>query len=315
MRIDRLLAVLLFLQRRGQVTAGEVAQEMEVSERTARRDLEALLMAGVPVYSTPGRGGGWRLVGGARTDLTGLTADEARALFVLAGPATEATPDLKAALRKLVQALPDPFRGQAEMAASSLVVDPRHWNASWPERERPRFLDVLQGAAISGVQVCLGYSDRNDRATERTVHPLGIVAKGPAWYLVANADAGLRTFRIDRVSSVEVTNDPVDRPFDFDLAETWSQIADEINRRREPLHIKAMCTSDGMARLRMTLGTRLSVGGETEDGRTEVVIRGYNEYALAGELAGLVEWLEVTEPQDVRERLASIGRALVDRYD
>ena len=138
MRIDRLLSVLLFLQRRGQVTAAEVAEEMEVSERTARRDLEALLMAGVPVYSVRGRGGGWRLVGGARTDLTGLTADEARALFLVAGPATEVTPAVRAALRKLVQALPEPLRDQAESAASSLVVDPRHWTDDWSQRERPQ---------------------------------------------------------------------------------------------------------------------------------------------------------------------------------
>ncbi|MGZ3145242.1 helix-turn-helix transcriptional regulator [Lentzea chajnantorensis] len=126
MRTDRLVAVLLLLQRRGQVTAAEVARELEVSERTARRDLDALAMAGVPLYSTQGRGGGWRLVGGARTDLSGLTAGEARALFLVAGPASVATPAVKTALRKLVHALPEPFRVQAEAAASSMVVDPRH---------------------------------------------------------------------------------------------------------------------------------------------------------------------------------------------
>src|SRR5437588_13053620 len=97
MRADRLVAVLLVLQARGRVTAAELADELEVSERTARRDLEALGMAGVPVYSQAGRGGGWSLIGGARTDLTGLNAAEARALFLLAGPSSPATPALKAA--------------------------------------------------------------------------------------------------------------------------------------------------------------------------------------------------------------------------
>src|SRR5215467_5041694 len=100
MRADRLVAVLLLLQARGRVTAAEVAAELEISERTARRDLEALGMAGVPVYSRQGRGGGWQLIGGARTDLTGLTAAEARALFLVAGPSASATPDVRAALRK-----------------------------------------------------------------------------------------------------------------------------------------------------------------------------------------------------------------------
>ncbi|MFF1870526.1 helix-turn-helix transcriptional regulator [Kitasatospora herbaricolor] len=314
MRTDRLVAVLLLLQRREQVTAAEVARELEVSERTARRDLDALAMAGVPVYSTQGRGGGWRLVGGARTDLSGLTAGEARALFLVAGPASAATPAVKAALRKLVHALPEPFRGQAEAAASSLVTDPRQWGANRAEPRPPRFLDELQDAVIRGVQVRLGYIDGKGTETMRTVHPLGIVAKGPSWYLVTQTEAGRRTFRIDRVSSADPTDDPVNRPEDFDLAGSWREIADEVERRRTPLEIRALCTPHGMGILRIGLGDRLEVGGTTTDGRIEVVIRGRDEYTLAGELAGLVEWLEVTGPPNVRSHLASIGNALVERY-
>jgi predicted DNA-binding transcriptional regulator YafY len=106
MRADRLVAVLLMMQARGRVTAAEVAAELEVSVATARRDLEALSAAGVPVYPQPGRGGGWSLVGGARTDLSGLTAPEVQALFLLVGPAASVSPEAKAALRKLVRALP-----------------------------------------------------------------------------------------------------------------------------------------------------------------------------------------------------------------
>src|SRR5918998_5551934 len=190
MRTDRLVAILLMLQRREQVTATEVAMELEVSERTARRDLDALAMSGIPVYSIQGRGGGWRLVGGARTDLSGLTASEARALFLVAGPASSVTPAVKAALRKLVHALPEPFRVQAEAAASSLVMDPQRWGSSRIEYRPPRFLDELQDAVIRGVQVRLGYVDGKGAETERTVHPLGIVAKGPSWYLVCDTDAG-----------------------------------------------------------------------------------------------------------------------------
>ena len=123
MRADRLVAVLLLLQRRGHVTAAEVASELEVSERTARRDLDALGTAGIPVYSQQGRNGGWRLAGGGRTDLSGLTAAEAQALFLVAGPSSGATPELKAALRKLVRALPEPLRERAEAASAAVVVD------------------------------------------------------------------------------------------------------------------------------------------------------------------------------------------------
>ncbi|WBB91292.1 WYL domain-containing protein [Verrucosispora sp. WMMC514] len=296
------------------MTAAEVARELEISERTARRDLDALGMAGVPVYSVQGRGGGWRLVGGARTDLSGLTASEARALFLVAGPASAATPAVKAALRKLVHALPEPFRVQAETAASSLVLDPRRWGASRIEPRPPRFLDALQDAVIRGVQVRLGYVDREGAATERTVHPLGIVAKGQSWYLVANTEAGRRSFRIDRVSSADPTGDPVHRPEDFDLAESWRVIADDVDRKRTPLEARAVCAPQAIGILRIGFGGRLEVGGATTDGRIEVVIRGNDEHTLAGELAGLVEWIDVTGPPAVRDHLASIGNMLVERY-
>lgn len=314
MRADRLMAILLLLQRRGQVTAAEVAREWEVSERTARRDLDALSTAGVPIYAVRGRGGGWRLLGGARTDLSGLTAGEARALFLVAGPASAATPAVKAALRKLVHALPEPFRGPAEAAASSLVTDPRRWGSSRAEPRPPRFLDELQDAVIRGVQVRLGYVDRDGTGTERTVHPLGIVTKGPSWYLVAHTDAGRRTFRVDRVSAVGPTGEPVHRPHDFDLAGSWRAIADEVERWRTPLEARATCAPGGLDVLRMGFGGRLEVGGSTADGRIEVVIRGHDEHTLAGELAGLVGWIEVTGPPGVRNHLASIGAALAERY-
>src|SRR5215467_3216711 len=151
MRADRLVATLLFLQARGRVTASEVAAELEVSVKTARRDLEALQIAGIPVYSLAGRGGGWALVGGARTDLSGLTAAEARTLFLVAGPASNATPEVKAALRKLVRALPAPMRAGAEAAAAAVVLDPSSWDRA--AVSPPRHLAELQRAAVDGVQV------------------------------------------------------------------------------------------------------------------------------------------------------------------
>ena len=314
MRADRLVAVLLLLQQRERVTAAEVARELEVSERTARRDLDALAMAGVPVYSTQGRGGGWRLVGGARTDLSGLTAGEARALFLVAGQAATATPAVKTALRKLVRALPEPFRDQAAAAASSVVTDGQMWGADGDERPPPRFLDELQDAVIRGVQVRLGYVDRDGTATTRTVHPLGIVAKGASWYLVSGSAAGRRTFRVDRVSSVEPTHDPVDRPDGFDLAESWRAVTDDVERRRTPLAVRALCAPSRLGLLRRALGSRLEVGGTTSDGRADVVVRGRDADTLAGELAWTVEWLEVTGPPAVRDHLAAIGHGLVERY-
>src|SRR4029453_5419859 len=159
----------LLLQARGRVTAAEVAEELEVSVRTARRDLEALSLAGIPVYSQTGRGGGWSLVGGARTDLSGLTAAEARALFLVAGPSAAVTPEAKAALRKLVQALPETFRDEAERAAAAGGLDAA--GGGGPGPPPPPHLEALQRAVVAGVRVRLDYRDRLGTATERLVDP------------------------------------------------------------------------------------------------------------------------------------------------
>ncbi len=312
MRADRLVAVLLLLQQRGQVTARQVADELEISERTARRDLEALGMAGIPVYSQAGRGGGWRLLGGARTDLSGLTAAEARALFLVAGPASGGAPAVRSALRQLVQALPEPFRVQAEAAAASMHVDAVAWGRR-DDLAAPRFLDPLQQAVIDGVQVELGYVARDGRASHRTVDPLGVVSKGPSWYLVAGTARGRRLFRIDRVTDVAVTDRPATRPPDFDLAGEWRAIAEAIDEGATHVEVRGVADPDRIDVLRWILGTRLDVGGPGPDG-VEVVIRGHSARSVAGELAGVGAWLRVTSPEEVRQELARVAAELIDLY-
>jgi predicted DNA-binding transcriptional regulator YafY len=320
MRADRLLAVLMLLQARGRVTAAEVAEELEVSERTARRDLDALAMAGVPVYSTQGRGGGWELVGGARTDLTGLTSDEARALFLVAGPASSATPEVKAALRKLVQALPEPFRPAAEAATSAVIVDPTGWGAPPELRERLRdrppseHLAAVQKVVVEGEQADLGYVARDGSASARRVHPLGLAAKRGVWYLVAGTDKGLRTFRIDRVTSVEPAGEPVVRPDDFDLDEAWRMVTEHVDRSWPRVTVHAAVAADWLDLVRSVLRGRLRIGPAWPDGRVAVEIDGYEVRAIAGELAGWGAAVEVLEPAEVREALVEVGRELLATY-
>ncbi len=311
MRADRLVAALLILQARGRVTAAELAEELEISERTARRDLEALAMAGIPVYSQPGRGGGWSLLGGARTDLSGLTAAEARTLFLVAGPSAQATPQIKAALRKLLRALPETFRAEAEAAASAVVLDPAHWDRS--HVEAPPFLEELQRAVVDGVQVRLRYAGR-DRPSERLVHPLGLVAKASVWYLVAGTADGQRTFRVSRVRGVERTEEPVERPDGFDLAETWRSILETLDERRAGFRATVLASDEVAGWLRAMFGRRASVGESRADGRTEVEVRGWSAHAIASELAPLGERAEVVEPEEVRTELARVGAELSRRY-
>jgi predicted DNA-binding transcriptional regulator YafY len=323
MRADRLVATLLFLQSRGRVTAREVADELEVSIRTARRDLEALSIAGIPVYSQAGKGGGWSLIGGARTDLSGLTAAEARTLFLVAGPSSAVTPEAKAALRKLVQALPETFRAEAEKAAAAIVLDPARWGDDAPPT--PPHLEALQQAVVQGVQVVLGYRDRTRATTERTVHPLGLVAKGNVWYLVAGTDAGMRTFRVWRVQSVELTDVPAERPDGFDLAETWQEVVANIAELRTTLRVRAIAERQVAGWMRSHFGSDLTVVDDpapdvaaalaaAPDGWVAVEIGFGDTRYPAGELAGYVASLEVLDPPELREELARIGRSLLGRY-
>lgn len=315
MRADRLVAILLMLQRRGQVTAAEVAAELEVSERTARRDLDALGVAGIPVYAIRGRGGGWRLAGGGTTDLSGLSAEEVRALFLVAGPSTSATREVRAALRKLVRALPEPLRDRAEAASSAIVVDAAGWDRRSGTRPAPAHLDAVQRAVVDAEQVRLAYVARNGDATTRIVHPLGLAAKGAQWYLVADTDAGLRTFRVDRITAVQPTGERVVRPPEFDLQAAWRLITDQVDEMRAPIRADALVRPEWVSSLRTVLGTRLHIGTPVRDGRVRVELRGHTVRSLAAEIAGFGATIEVVEPSDLRDALAEVGRELVERYN
>ena len=313
MRADRLVATLLVLQAKGRVTAAEVADELEVSVKTARRDLEALAIAGIPVYSQAGRGGGWQLLGGARTDLSGLTAAEARTLFMVAGPSSTATPEAKAALRKLVQALPETFRSAAEAAASAIVLDPANWGDHRTAAPPPH-LDDLQRAVVDGVQVRLGYADRTRSESERVVHPLGLVEKDGVWYLIADTANGMRTFRVNRVRSVARTEDRVVRPDGFDLATTWNEVVATIEEKRTAARAVVRMPAWGPYALRGQFGTSTKVVAHAADGRVDIEVGAPSHDYLAQNLAGWGDAVEVIEPDDVRQRLAEIGRQLVERY-
>jgi predicted DNA-binding transcriptional regulator YafY len=215
-------------------------------------------------------------------------------------------------LRKLVHALPETFRAEAEKAASAIVLDPAHWGGTAPAP--PPYLDVLQQAVVQAVQVRLGYRDRTQAVTERTVHPLGLVSKGTVWYLVADTDAGLRTFRVWRVQSVQLTNDPVRRPPGFDLAETWQGIVARLDEQRQTNRVEALADPSIMGWLRGHFGNRLTIGGPLDDGRIAVEIGFPPSHNASLDLAGYSAGLEVVNPPELREQLAAIGSRLVERY-
>lgn len=312
MRADRLVAVLLLMQARGRVTAAELADELEVSVATARRDLEALSAAGVPVYPQPGRGGGWSLVGGARTDLSGLSATEAQALFLLVGPAAAVSDEARAALRKLVRALPRPFRADAEAAAGATVIDSTRWGER--DRRRPEMVDLLQAAVIRRRKVRLTYTNAARERTDRLVDPWGLVDKDDIWYLLAGTERGRRTFRVDRIIEAEPTDRPAGRPDDFTLATAWEQVVGEVERRRSRTWATVLIEAGYVPVLRDHFGRHCHTEGELDDGRVRVRLAAPTPLDIARNLAGWGTTVEVVEPESVQAELARIGTELAGRY-
>ena len=313
MRADRLVATLLVLQARGRVTAAELAAELEISVATARRDLAALSTAGVPVYPQPGRGGGWSLVGGARTDLTGLTSTEARALFLLAGPAAAVAPPIRSALRKLIRALPDTFRADAEAAAEVVVVDAARWGDR--DRERPHLVGLLQDAVVARRKVTLEYASRGGQVSRRLVDPLGLVDKDEVWYLVAGTEKGQRTFRVDRIAAAEVTDQVAERPAGFDLAREWERVVGTVEQRRSLVPATVLIAERLLPVLRDHFGRQHCEVLETRaDGRARVRVAAPMALSIAEKLAGWGAAVEVLEPEPVRAELARLGAELVARY-
>ncbi len=233
MKSDRLLSVLLLMQARGRVTERELAEQLEVSQRTIHRDLEALSASRVPVVALRGSQGGWELEKGWRTQVPGLDESELRALL-MAQPRVVGHPRLAAAaesaLNKLMAALPGPMREQAAAMRERLHIDPTGW---WETGENLSMLTVVQDAVARERQLAFDYVRADGQRSARTVDPLGLVAKGTSWYLVARGGSGLRTFRVSRISGATVLASGFERPARFDLAAYWARTTAELEERRK----------------------------------------------------------------------------------
>jgi predicted DNA-binding transcriptional regulator YafY len=251
-------------------------------------------------------------VGGARTDLSGLSASEAQALFLLVGPAAAVSGEAKSALRKLVRALPQTFREEAEAAAGATMIDPTRWGER--DRERPALVDTLQAAVVRRRKVLLTYAGRRGERTERVIDPWGLVDKDDVWYLIAGTEKGRRTFRVDRVVAAEPTDEPAERPGGFELDTAWEEVVDEMEERRSRTWATVLVEARYLPVMQDRFGRHCHTEDLLDDGRARVRVGAPIPLDLARNLAGWGGLVEVEGPPEVRRLLARIGTELSERY-
>ena len=318
MRADRLLSIMLLLQIYQRLTAGELARRLEVSERTIHRDMEALSTAGVPVVAERGTGGGWALVDGYRTNLTGLNAAEVQTLF--AGLPERLLADLKldrdsdAAHVKLLAALPETSRADAEYARRRVHVDVAGWGGA---EESVPHLHTIQEAVWRGRKLLFAYGSDCGEAAERVVDPLGLVAKGGVWYLVARAsDKDVRSYRVSRVVQARVSEEPCERPEEFDLAAFWAGSVARL-KSHAPHFRATLRAHKSVLHLLPYAGrfSRVESLGETDaEGWATVRMRFQFEEDAAGLALGFGTKVEVVEPDGLRENVLRMAEAVVAFY-
>lgn len=303
MRADRVLALLLLLQARGRITAGELAERLEVSRRTVYRDVDALSTAGVPMTADPGPNGGIELMAGWRTDLTGLTAPEVEALFTsAAGPAFES------AMGKLAAAMPGESGRRAGRIRERLLVD----SAGWGRRGTVSpHLRVVQDAVFSDRRLHLEYRRAEAQLVQREVDPLGLIIKAGVWYLMGDVDGERRLFRLSRIEGAHARDEPARRPKSFDLAKAWREQSAHWDSGRSGYEVvvKVVRKED--------LPLVLRVSGERIVGRPRrgVVRLGFPALEPAAAfVSSFGAMVEVLEPQAVRAELARRGAELVRLY-
>ncbi|MFI9809164.1 helix-turn-helix transcriptional regulator [Streptomyces sp. NPDC052301] len=322
MRASRLLNILLLLQARGRMTARQLADELEVSVRTMYRDIESLAAAGVPLYGEPGHDGGYRLVDGYRTRLTGLTRQEAEALWLagLPGPAADLGLGtvLATAQLKLAAALPDELREDTARIRQRFHLDTSGWYA---EADSTPHLAAVSDAVWRQRRIRVRYRRwKAPQEVTRTLEPYGLVLKSGRWYLVAGRREQVRTYRISHILRIQVLEERFERPADFDLAAHWQSYLADFDARRH--------TGEAVVRLSPRILNQLpdlwepavaraaqdSAGPPDADGRIQVVVPTESIEHAVGMLLRLGAEAEVVAPAGLRAAMAQTITALAAVY-
>jgi predicted DNA-binding transcriptional regulator YafY len=321
MRSSRLLSILLLLQTRRQLTARELADELEVSLRTIYRDVEALAAAGVPVYADQGRTGGYRLVEGYRTRLTGLTEQEAAALFLVGMPGPAAalglTAETSAAELKLLAALAPDQRDRAGRLKNRFHLDLPAW---YQDAETSPHLSAVADAVLHDRRIKVLYRRwEAPREVERVLEPYGLVLKNGAWYVVAATGNGMRTYRVSSILELTPTDEEFERPSDFDLSGFWQDHLTAFDQTRFTGEAVVRVSAGLVGRMHDVsfpqLVKAVAAAEPADDGTVTVTLPTESIGNAAAALCRFGNALEVLDPPELRAELARLGRTLLDLYE
>jgi predicted DNA-binding transcriptional regulator YafY len=316
-RADRLLSIMLLLQTHRRLTSRQLADWLEVSPRTIHRDMDALSGAGVPVTAERGQGGGWMLLDGYTTDLTGFNALESQTLFLtkLPQPLIELGLEnaAEAARLKLLAALPAVARQNAENARQRLYIDPTGWRQS---NESAPLLDTVQDAVWQGRMLRMSYRGGNGSLSERNVHPLGLVAKGSIWYLIAQRDGDLRTYRVSRIEAAEMLDESAIRPDGFDLARYWEDSSASFSARLPHYPVTLRISPNLLPQIRHGVGfTRIeSISDPEADGWSTVTFNFGVEFEALSFILRHGDQVEIVEPTQLRDTVVEKARDILRLY-
>ncbi|CRK84525.1 helix-turn-helix transcriptional regulator [Neobacillus massiliamazoniensis] len=318
MRADRLISILLLLQHKRKLTTRELAKDLEVTERTIHRDMEALNAAGIPVVAERGKAGGWRLLKQYRTNLTGMKADEIKSLFI--SPSIQLLTDLGLtkdwyeARQKILASIPSSFQINSDDIWNRIHVDTSAWRQS---TEKMESFKILQQAIWEDRKLQLNYERADGEYVERDVNPLGLVAKGSTWYLIALSKDQIRNYRASRIKSALLMSETFTRPNDFNLAQYWNSSTQEFIKNLPRYEVDVEVSPIIVQRIKFTgrFVQILKIESPIENGWTPIKLCFDTEQEAKEYILGFGNQIKIIRPNTLKQVIFDMARAVIDFYD
>ncbi|MCM3626821.1 YafY family transcriptional regulator [Paenibacillus glycanilyticus] len=319
MRADRLLSIMILLQNHEIMTTKELAGKLEVSDRTILRDMDALSLAGIPVVADRGKAGGWRLMDHFQSYLSGLKLEDTKALFIL--PSEQMLEDLGVEVdglgirQKLLASLPGSTKSEARHYMEKIYMDTGTWK---PAGDKNKALLTIQTALWENAKLDIAYQKADGTSSRRIVCPLGLVAKGSSWYLVAMNDAGeYRSFKVSRITQAEATAELFARPDQFDLAKYWKQSKRDFAGSLPAFEVEVAAHPSIMGRLTFTdrFVEKVDSHKSAEDGWVPVTLCFNTEQEAAEYVLGFGGAIKLVQPEYLIEKVVQQAKAVMAMYE